>query len=422
MPKVVVPLTSTSVSNAKPKANEYNMADGQGLYLRVKPSGSKSWIYNYQSPYRRKRRNISLGQFPAVSLSQARSQRTHCRELLAQNTDPKEDRDKISREQTLAYSNTLKAVCDRWFEIKSSTISEGYAKDIYNSLANHVFPQLGNKPLHLITAPEAIDTLNPVAKRGNLELVKRLCQRLNMVLDYSVNTGVVSVNPLSGISKAFKPPKKVHYPTLRPEELPVLLHAIEASKVDEITYYLLYWQLHTMLRPSEAAGSRWDEIDFENKLWTIPAKRMKKKRLHIVPLTRQMLEILEIMKSISGHREHVFPGRNNPRHHRHSEAVNTAIGRMGFKGKLVSHGLRSIASTMLNEKGFDERVVEKALAHVDKNETARAYNRAEYLQQRREILQHWSDFIDAAKNPRPGNVMTLPVDKAGESSERSCAA
>lgn len=185
-------------------------------------------------------------------------------------------------------------------------------------------------------------------------------------------------------------------PTLRPEELPKLMRSLVMSNLSVPTRCLIEWQLLTLVRPSEASGTRWAEIDLEAKLWTIPAERMKAKREHIVPLSSQALNILEVMKPISAHREYIFPSRNDPKQPMNSQTANAALKRIGYAGKLVAHGMRSIASTAMNETGFNSDVIESALAHIEKNEVRRAYNRALYLEQRKELMQWWGNFIKKA--------------------------
>jgi len=210
---------------------------------------------------------------------------------------------------------------------------------------------------------------------------------------YAVNTGLNDANPASGVGMAFEKPKKQNMPTLRPEELPKLMRSLVMSNLSVPTRCLIEWQLLTLVRPSEASGARWAEIDLETKLWTIPAERMKAKREHIVPLSPQALEILEVMKSISAHREHVFPSRNDPKQAMNSQTANAALKRIGYSGRLVAHGLRSIASTALNEAGFNADAIEAALAHTDKNEVRRAYNRSLYIEQRKDLMSWWGNVV-----------------------------
>jgi integrase len=264
-----------------------------------------------------------------------------------------------------------------------------------------VFPKLGAVPIHEIKARTTIETLKPIAAKGSLETVKRLCQRLNEVMLFAVNTGMVDSNPLSGISKAFETPTKKHMLTLKPKQLPELMIAIANASIKRTTRCLIEWQLHTMTRPSEAAGTRWEEIDFENSLWTLPAERMKKKRPHSIPLSPQAISLLRVMKPISKNREHVFPADRNPRKHTHQQTANMALKRMGFNRILVAHGLRALASTILNEQGFAPDWIEAALAHTDRNDVRAAYNRAEYIERRRDMMTWWSQHIE---NASQGNM------------------
>lgn len=394
MARTAKPLTDTEVKQARPQDKEYTLWDGKGLNLRVKPNGTKSWIFRYARPFTGRRANLTIGTYPAVSLAAARAQRQECLMLLARDIDPAEHRAEERRQQTEAHGNTLERVAGRWFRIKQEKVSPAYADDIWRSLESHIFPDLGKLPISRIRARQVIEILEPVAARGALETVKRLCQRLNEIMVYAVNTDLIDANPLTGVNKAFQAPQKNHMPTLTPDELPVLMTAIANASIKITTRFLIEWQLHTMVRPGEAAGTRWEEIDIENALWRIPAERMKKKRPHTVPLTPHALTLLELMRPFSGHREHVFPADRNPRTHIHHQTANMALKRMGYSGRLVAHGLRSLASTILNEQGFDPDLIEAALAHTDKNDVRSAYNRAEYVERRRPMMAWWSAHIE----------------------------
>lgn len=217
-------------------------------------------------------------------------------------------------------------------------------------------------------------------------------QRINEIMTYAVNTGLIDSNPASGVGMAFERPKKQNMPTLRPEELPKLMRSLVMSNLSITTRCLIEWQLLTLVRPSEASGTQWAEIDFDLSLWVIPAERMKAKREHVVPLSKQALDILEVMRPVSGNRQYVFPSRNDPKQPMNSQTANAALKRIGYGGKLVAHGLRSIASTALNEASFNPDVIESALAHSDKNEVRRAYNRSTYLEQRKDMMSWWGTF------------------------------
>ena len=396
MARTTKPLTNTEVKQAKPKEKVYTLSDGAGLQLRVKPNGSKLWLFDYLRPYTKKRTSLSFGSYPTISLAEARSKRNTARELLAKEIDPQEHRDDASRLNDIAHNNTLEHIAEKWLEVKKTTVSENHATDSWRSLELHIFPNLGKVPIHKVTAIKTIDVIAPIAAKGSLETVKRLCQRLNEIMVYAVNTGIISSNPLTGINKAFQHPVKQHLPTLKPEELPLLMTTLSQASIKLTTRCLIEWQLHTMVRPSEAAGARWDEINFDSGLWEIPLERMKQKKAHIVPLTPQCIELLEVMKPISSRCDFVFPSDRNPKTHTNSSTANMALKRMGFDKQLVAHGLRSLASTALNEQGFDADVIEAALAHTGKNEVRNAYNRTNYLERRKPVMLWWSEYIDKA--------------------------
>lgn len=395
MPRVTKPLTDTQVKQAKPKASEYSLADGHGLALRVKPSGTKSWLFNYYTPFTKKRTNISLGLYPDVSLSKARDGRQHCRELLANKIDPADYRKEQHASSAKAHSNTFEVVYRQWLTTKQDK-SESYLHRLTKALELHIIPAMGDIPIHKINAPDTIKIIQPLAERQALETVRKLCRWINEIMTFAVNTGLVHSNPLSGIGKAFKAPKVANRPTIKPEELPDFLKTLNGAGITTTTRCLIEWLLHTMARPGEGAGASWDEIDNEKKCWVIPAERMKMKRDHIVPLTAQTIAILETMRSISAHRTYIFPSAHKPREPINKSSANMALKRMGYRGRLVAHGLRSLASTILNEKGYGHDVIEVALAHVDQNSIRATYNKAEYVEQRRAMMEWWSDYIENA--------------------------
>ncbi len=389
MARITRPLTNTEVLRAKALEKDLTLHDGDGLFLIVKTSGKKLWRFRYQRPTTKQRTMMGLGAFPALSLADARGLRTNYLALLANGIDPQVQAEVAEEEQQIALDSIFSTVAANWFQLKSKSVTPDYAKDIWRSLEKDVFPAIGEIPVQQIKARTLVEALEPIKARGALETVRRLVQRINEIMIYAVNTGLIDANPASGVGMAFEKPKKQNMPTLRPEELLKLMRSLVMSNLSVPTRCLIEWQLLTLVRPSEASGARWAEIDLNAKLWTIPAERMKAKREHIVPLSTQALEILEVMKPISAHREHVFPSRNDPKKSMNSQTANAALKRIGYGGKLVAHGLRSIASTALNENGFNPDVIEAALAHSDKNEVRRAYNRSTYLEQRHELMNWW---------------------------------
>lgn len=394
MARTTRPLTNTEVLRAKATEKDLTLHDGDGLFLLVKTSGKKLWRFRYQRPNTKQRTMIGLGAFPALSLANARGLRAEYLALLANGIDPQVQAEVAEEQQQIELDSIFSTVAANWFQLKSKSVTADYAKDIWRSLEKDVFPSIGNIAVQKIKARTLVETLDPIKARGALETVRRLVQRINEIMIYAVNTGLIDANPASGIGMAFEKPKKQNMPTIRPEELPILMRSLIMSNLSLTTRCLLEWQLLTLVRPSEASGTRWSEIDLDKKLWKIPAERMKAKREHIVPLSPQALKILEVMNSISAHREHVFPSRNDPKKSMNSQTANAALKRIGYGGKLVAHGLRSIASTTLNEAGFNPDVIEAALAHCDKNEVRRAYNRSTYLQQRHELMNWWGSKVN----------------------------
>ncbi|QEW31130.1 DUF4102 domain-containing protein [Erwinia billingiae] len=392
MARTTRPLTNTEVLRSKAIDKDLTLHDGDGLFMVVKTTGKKLWRFRYQRPATKQRTMIGLGAFPALSLADARRLRADYLSLLANGIDPQTQAEQVTEQQQIALDSIFSTVAANWFALKQASITADYAKDIWRSLEKDVFPSIGEIPVQEIKARKLVEALEPIKARGALETVRRLVQRINEIMIYAVNTGLIDANPASGVGMAFEKPKKQNMPTLRPEELPKLMCSLVMSNLSVSTRCLIEWQLLTLVRPSEASGTRWAELDLEAKLWTIPDERMKAKREHIVPLSPQTLEILEVMKPISAHREYVFPSRNDPKKPMNIQTANAALKRIGYGGKLVAHGLRSIASTALNENGFNPDVIEAALAHSDKNEVRRAYNRSSYLKQRIELMNWWGCF------------------------------
>ncbi len=280
--------------------------------------------------------------------------------------------------------------------MKKASVTEDYADDIWRSLERDVFPAIGDISVTEIKAHTLVKAVQPVQARGALETVRRLCQRINEVMIYAQNTGLIDAVPSVNIGKAFEKPQKKNMPSIRPEQLPQLMQTMRTASISMSTRCLFMWLLLTITLPAEASEARWDEIDFDANEWKIPAARMKMNRKHTILLSDEALAILATMKSLSGGREFIFPSRIKPTQPMNSQTVNAALKRAGLGGVLVSHGLRSIASTALNEEGFLPDAIEAALAHVDKNEVRRAYNRSDYLEQGRPMMQWWANLIKAA--------------------------
>ena len=403
MARKTLPLTDTQIKAAKPRDKDYSLFDGGGMYLLIKANNSKIWRFKYTRPYTKKGALISFGSYPEVSLQQARKQRDEARELIKQGRDPQEHKAELERRKQDEITSTFKKVATDWFKVKSSKgLTEVTLKDTWNSLELHIFPYIGNSSIFKLKAKDFIKVMEPLRANGKLETIKRLCQRINEIMFYAVNIGLIEANPAVKIKDAFESPTKGQMPTIKAQELPEFMQALAMARIELQTRCLIEWQLLTMTRPNEAVGVKWQEIDFNNCLWVIPAEKMKMRREHTITLNKQAMALLSIMKPISGHREHIFPSLKPPfSTPMNSQTANMAIKRMGYKDKLVAHGLRALASTILNEQGFDPNVIEAALAHVDSNSVRRAYNRATYLEQRRIMLDWWGDFVEQASK---GNV------------------
>lgn len=397
MARITTPLTNTEIRAAKPEAKEYTLQDGGGLYLLVKPSGSKIWRFSYYRPHDKKRALVSFGSIDEVTLADARKKREAYRSLIAQGIDPQTHQQQKREAEELRRGNTFQKVASDWYEMKKSqNLAANTIKDIWRSMEKYVFPDIGNRPINELTARMFVTMLEPIRARGNLETLKRVLQRINEVMDFAANSGLIEVNTAANVRKAFPTPVKTHMPTIRPEHLPDLMQTLSIARIERQTRLLIEWQLLTVTRPVEAAEARWEEINLTDNTWTIPAGRMKMRRDHIIPLSNQAIAVLDAMKPISAHREYVFPSFKDPKRPMSSQSANAALRRMGYQGVLVSHGLRAIFSTAANEEGFEPDVIEAALAHVDTNEVRRAYNRSNYLEKRIVLMRWWGEFVEAA--------------------------
>ncbi|MCX8573918.1 MULTISPECIES: integrase domain-containing protein [unclassified Gilliamella] len=396
MPKKVTPITDTQIKNAKAQSKDYPIYDGNGLLLLIKSTGVKIWQFRYYRPITNNRTTVSFGSYPEVSLQQARKQRDEARELIKQGIDPQHHKAEQEQRKQESCNNTFYTMAEKWFKFKSEQgLEEKTLKKAWRSLENHVFPYIKDIPINQVTAIKTINALQPLHNNNKYETVKRICGRINEIMYYAVNMGIIDNNPVAKITNVFNSPKAKNHPTIPTAELPQFMQALSMANINLQTRCVIEWQLLTLTRPSEAVSARWDEIDLDKKLWSIPAEQMKMDRPHNIPLSPQAIKILEIMKSIKPNSEFVFPTARPPYNRpMNSQTPNTAIKRMGFKDKLVAHGLRSLASTTLNEQGFDDDVVESALSHLDKNAVRRAYNRAEYIPQKRVMLDWWGNFVE----------------------------
>ena len=386
-------LTDTMVRNAKPESKEYIKGDGGGLALKISPNGSKTWIFNYTRPLTKKRTNAGLGSFPSVGLAQARKTAEEYRGLLARGIDPQN----FKAEQQGRLSNTLRQVAQSWFEIKKTSVTDDYAEDIWRSFELHVFTALGDLPISEISAPVVIEVLQVPRKRGNLETVRRVISRLNEVMTYATNTGLLDANRLAGISAAFERPVVQNNPSIPPNELPQLMSDIYRANITIHTRLLLELSIHVIARPSEITNSRWSEFSFEKRVWSIPSDRMKKRRDFAIPLSEPVLAILEQLRGLAGYSEFVFPSNRTTSGAVNPQTANNALKKMGYKNLLTAHGIRSIGATAMYEHGYTSDLVEPALSHTSGDQTRNAYDRSKLIELRRPMMEWWSNYIEQAK-------------------------
>lgn len=398
MPKTTKPLTDKEVKLAKPKEKEYTLTDGYGLFLLVLPSGVKTWRFNYTRPYSKKRTKISLGVYPTVTLAQARAIREECLALLAKNIDPQVHKEEQERINAAKNENTFLKVAKRWREKRAREVEETTMRKNWERLKNHLFPAIGHYPIDKITPPILIKAVKPLNDKGINDTLHRILNLANQILNYGVTVGVLPFNACQKVSVAYHKEAQTHHPAITPSELPKLITDFQNSNRDFLTKVLFKWQLLSMVRPAEAVSAEWSEIDFDKKLWFIPAEKMKKTRKgqypHTVPLSAQMLKILENLRPITGINKFVFPHYSQPNKSMSKETITNALRKLGYQGIQDSHGLRSIARTYLEEQAVDFRAAESCLAHRIGNETSQAYNRAEYIELRRPLMQLWGDYCE----------------------------
>lgn len=398
------PLSASEIQKAKPSSKPYYLFDGRGLCLKVATSGRKIWHCRYKRPATGKNTFVSLGAYPALSLADARLEHQKFLALLAKGIDPKVLEREAEQQVRIAEEARFRVVAEQWHKTKKGKVSDKHYAQIWSSLENNVFPAMGDALVTELKAPDLIVALKPIEKRGALETLRRTVQRVNEVMEHAINLGLIDVNPLYRVNRVFEKPVVENMPSIRPERLPELVARIETTNLSLLTRYLIKWQLLTLVRPGEAAGTMWCEIDADKRLWIIPAERMKKRREHRVPLSDEMLWILEQLKALGQHSPFVFPSRVHRNRPMHSETVNKALRRMGYTGELVSHGFRALGSTAMNEAGFSPDVIEAVLAHVDTNRIRAAYNRATYLEQRAELMAWWSQQVSASLPARYGSM------------------
>lgn len=386
-------LTDAKIRGAKPKKASFRLNDGQGLFLIVNPSGSRQWQFRYRFVGRE--RTLSLGGYPQVSLREARSRHQSSLSSVEDGIDPSTEKKKKRLLATYRMRNTFECVTEEWLERNTEVWSEKHRLRVLNRLKNDILPFLGNRPIADIEPIELLEVIRKIERRGAHYLARRSLQVCSAIFTYAVVTARMSSNPAAGLVTALKPHVEAHLPMFELDEFPSFLGAfadLVSSEQNRIAFRLL---LLTAVRTGELRHAKWSHLNLEKRVWRIPAILTKMRRDHLVPLSSQAVRLISDLKALTGESEFLFPSQQKRAKQVMSEnTINSMIHRMGYKGRIVGHGFRSLFSTALNENGFNRDAIERQLAHVERNKVRAAYNRAEYLDERRRLMQWWADFVD----------------------------
>lgn len=371
--------------------------DGAGLYLELTAAGGRYWRLKYRHGGKEKR--LALGVYPAVSLKAAREAATEARKVLGAGDDPGALRKAAKAQTAHENANTLEAVARDWLAHQSGRWAPITAERVRASLEGHIFPTLGARPLAGIRPGEVMTAIKTIEASGAADQAGRVLQRVKAIYRWAVTHERIESNPMLDLvpSEILKPRQVAHRAALSDRELPEFLGKLAAYDGDTNTVQALRLLMLTATRPGEVRGARWAEFDLEAALWIIPPERMKMRTEHRVPLSRQALEVLRTMEPLSGGRDLVFPSPFYPGKSLSENTFNSAMARMGFKGSATAHGFRALFSTVANECGWNPDVIERQLAHAERNEVRAAYHRSTYLQDRAKLLQWWADYLDGRK-------------------------
>ena len=385
-------LSAVQVKSAKPKEKTYKLSDGKGLNLEIRPNGSKYWRLSYR--YQQKQKTLALGVFPVVSLSEARELTLEAKKLLQKNIDPSVHK---KREKIETSEHTFKLIADQWHKKESGLWSKDHSDKVWHSLKMDAFPHIGDMPIKDIRTPDVLSVIRLIESRGALDVASRVKQRIKSVLRYAIQTGILEFNVADALDGVIQTRKVTHRKTLKLDELPSFLNALDTYPGYTLTGYALQLIVHTFVRPGELRSAEWKDIDMEKATWRIPAEKMKMKEEHIVLLSKQVLSLLEKIKKKTGRFNLVFPGSHDSKKPISENTLTYAIRkRLGFDA--TAHGFRTTASTTLNESGFRVDVIERQLAHGERNKVRAAYNRSQYLAERKEMMQWYSDYLDSLKS------------------------
>jgi integrase len=405
MPKLAKPLSDAQVKRARAEAKFVKLFDGHGLYLEIQPTGGKFWRFRYRQPSG-KETTITFGPYPEVSLAEARDKRMEARRWLLEGLDPGQQRDQARRDSARASENTFRKIATEWHELKQSSWTPAYSHNVLHRLETDVFPGIGRIPIDEVTHRDLIDVFRKIEARGAHEIAKRNKAVCRQIFSYAIQTGVAKQNIVTDMTDVLRPVSSSNFPAISSDELPRFLQALRSNEacMQPVTRIGLRLLMLVFVRTSELIETPWSEIEEGRPDWTIPWQRMKlgRRRLnpikkdHLVPLSRQALSLLAELRAITGGGKYLFPNLRDRTRPMSNNAFLKAIERMGYKGDMSGHGFRALAMSTIKEKlGYRHEVVDRQLAHVQRDKVARAYDRAEFLDERRVMMQAWADYIDS---------------------------
>ncbi len=390
-------LTDVQIKNAKPKKKPYKMSDSGGLYLLCNPNGSKLWRLKYR--YGGKEKTFSIGKYPLISLAEAREKKIEAKKLLEQSIDPSLEKQIRKHQVVEDAEQTFERVAQNWYERQKKSWKPQHAEKTWRRIEMHVLPSIGKIPVSRLNAQDIIKCVQRIEDTGALDIAKRAFQGIKRILDYAVinqcldRNITLSIRPQDVLRRA----KVRHNPHLEAHELYAYLKTVDDYHGDLQTKLALKLMMLVFIRHKELREARWDEFIFEKAEWRIPAERMKMDKPHIVPLSKQAMEVLQELKQINGVFDFVFPQKRNPRSVMSDGTMTRALHKMGYKGKLTVHGMRGTASTILNENGFNPDAIEVQQSRQDSNKVRASYNHASYLDERRKMMQWWADYLDECR-------------------------
>jgi len=388
-------LNDKTCSTAKPKEKIYKLYDGGGLYLEVTPKGGKLWRLKYR--YLNKEKKLSIGVYPTITLAEARNKREEAKRLLANGLDPSSVKQEVKQERMSVAANTFEVIALEWYALKTPEWSKSNAENVLKRLEKDVFPILGKYPIKIITHKMILDLANSIKERGAHELAKRVVQMCKNIFQYAVVTGRTEKNIAEDLKGLIKSETKNHHAAIEAKDIPQFMADLRnhKAKLNYQTYLAVNFMMLTFLRTGEMIKAEWNEFDFDEKIWIVPAPRMKMKKEHIVPLSRQAIEILQELRALHNHPRYVFPSRNTRNHHMSNNTILMALDRMGYRGKMTGHGFRALAmSTIMEKLHYRYEIPDAQLAHAKKGDVARAYDRAKFIPERITMMQEWADYLD----------------------------